>query len=71
MKLVRLVWHEFVGLFVDDEFLAIAILAVIAVSAATAWGDLPSLVVGSLLLAGCVGVLLASVVRGASRSRRK
>lgn len=71
MNTLRLIGREFVGLFIDDEFLALAILAVVAVAAAAASLDMPSLAVGSLLLAGCVGVLLISVVRGARRDRRK
>ena len=71
MNILRLIGREFVGLFIDDEFLALAVLAVVAASAAVAAVGMPSLAAGSVLLAGCVGVLLISVVRGARRDRRK
>jgi len=72
MNVLNLIFREFVGLFVDDEFLAVAILAVIAGCAAVAvYTDTSAaLVVGALLLAGCIAVLLASVVRGSQRTRR-
>lgn len=71
MNVLKLIFREFVGLFVDDEFLAVAILAVIAGCAAVAvYTDISVLVVGALLLAGCIVVLLASVVRGSRRIPR-
>lgn len=68
MNALRLIFREFVGLFVDDEFLAIAVIAVIAASAAVAQIEgVPALCVGAMLLVGCIAVLLASVVRGSRR----
>ena len=68
MTLLRLIFNEFVGLFVDDEQLALSILAVVA----GCWLVVHyvhdhSITIGLLLLVGCLGVLLASVVKGARR----
>lgn len=64
MKSLRLIGKEIIGLFVDDEFLAVTVL--LLVSAATilvkVFGLLP-LAAGILVLIGSVGVLLVSVVR--------
>ncbi len=71
MNVINLIFREFVGLFVDDAFLAVAILAVIAGCAAIAvYAGVSGLAMGGLLLAGCVAVLLASVVRGSRRKPR-
>lgn len=71
MNVLKLIFREFVGLFIDDEFLAVAILTVIAGCAALAvYVDISVLAIGALLLAGCVVVLLASVVRGSRRIPR-
>lgn len=68
MNTLRLIWSEFVGLFIDDEFLAIAIIAVVVIAIAlTYWLHAPSLLVGGVLLLGCSAVLLASVYRGAKK----
>ena len=66
MKLLRLILAELVGMFVDDEFLALAILAVVVLAAAASYLGQP-LVAGLILLVGCVGVLVTSVVRGLRR----
>lgn len=60
-----------VGLFIDDEFLAVAILAVVAATAALILvvGVAP-LAAGALLLVGNVAVLVAGVVRTANRHQR-
>jgi hypothetical protein len=71
MNVINLIFREFFGLFVDDEFLAVAILAVIAGCAAiAAYTDVTAIAVGGMLLAGCVVVLLASVFRGSRRTPR-
>lgn len=68
MNVIRLIFQEFVGLFVDDEMLAVSILAVVG----GCWllshflHD-TSITIGALLVIGCVGVLLSSVVQGARR----
>lgn len=68
MSALRLVWRELVGLFVDDEFLALAVLAVVVVAAALAGRGAPA-ATGIVLVAGLPGVLLASVFRGSRRKR--
>lgn len=57
-------FREVTGLFVDDGWLALAILAVVAISAliAAAMPDVP-LAAGAVLLFGCLGVLAANVAR--------
>ncbi|MET3901412.1 hypothetical protein ABIB57_005383 [Devosia sp. UYZn731] len=68
MNTLSLLLSEFIGLFIDDEFLAVAILAVVVVAAGmTFLLQVPSLFVGAVLLIGCVVVLLASVYRGATK----
>ena len=65
MTTLRLILRELFGLFIDDEFLAIAIIAVVSTAAGLAFiVKSPSIYVGSFLLLGCVGVLCHSVWRG-------
>lgn len=69
MNLLSLILRELVGMFVDDEFLAIAVLMVVAVAAALAfWLAAPPLVTGAVLLAGSIAVLVSSVLRASWRS---
>lgn len=63
MKLLSAIAQEVIGLFLDDEFLAIAILAVVIAAAFGAWIGLPHLVVAAILLLGCVAVLAISLAR--------
>ena len=64
MNVLSLVLQELVGMFIDDEFLAIAILIVVAAAAALAFGvGASSLLVGTVLLVGCIAVLLSSVFK--------
>lgn len=68
MNLVSLICREFVGLFVDDEFLALAVLGVVGIAALCAfWLALPTLATGGILLAGCIIVLVASALRARER----
>jgi hypothetical protein len=62
MSLLR----QLAGLFVDDGWLALAILCIVALAALFAF-LMPSLslVAGAILLFGCLGVLLANVIRAA------
>jgi putative effector of murein hydrolase LrgA (UPF0299 family) len=68
MKALAGVVKEIVGLFVDDEGLAIAILAVVVVALALAF-DLhaPSIVTGLVIVFGCLAALAISVQRGRRR----
>jgi hypothetical protein len=66
MSLLISFLRELVGLFVEDGSLAIAILCIFALAALLAFlvPDL-SLAAGAILLFGCLGVLLANVLRAA------
>ena len=65
MTTLRLILRELLGLFIDDEFLAIAIIAVVLTAAGLVLiVKSPSIYIGSFLLLGCVGVLCHSVWRG-------
>ena len=55
----RNVWK----MFVDDEFLAAAVLAIIGAAALLTEIGLPHLFVGGLLLVGCLSALTVSVLR--------
>jgi hypothetical protein len=57
--------RELIGLFVEDGWLALAIVAVIVLAgmSATVMPGVP-LAAGASLLFGCLGVLLASVAIG-------
>jgi len=69
MNTFYLILHELVGLFVDDEFLAVAVLAVVGLAAACAFLiGAPQVVVGAVLLVGCVGVLVSSVLKTSWKS---
>lgn len=68
MNIVKLMVAELIGMFIDDEFLAIAVLVVVGIAAALAYAfHTATLVVGAVLLLGCVGTLVASAVRGIRR----
>ena len=63
---------ELVGLFVDDELLAAAILGIVGIaSALTLFGGAPSWLAGLLLALALPATLAASVWRSAQRERRK
>ena len=68
MKVVASAFRELAGLFVDDGWLALAILAVIAFAGtfSTLLPGIP-LAAGAILLFGCLGVLLANVAKAAQR----
>lgn len=65
---IKTVVCKVTGLFVDDGSLALAILAVIIIAAliATAMPDV-QLAAGAVLLFGCLGVLIANVLKAAQR----
>ncbi|TPJ34876.1 hypothetical protein [Mesorhizobium sp. B2-8-3] len=66
MTMIRLVFKELVGMFVDDGSLALLALILIAlIAAAVKFLGLPPLVGGWLLLAGCLAILLQSTRRAA------
>jgi hypothetical protein len=68
MRLIRVILAEVLGLFLDDEFLAVAILCLVAVVVVLAWGlHATALVTGTVLLAGCLAILAVSTLRGMRR----
>ncbi len=66
MSMVMSLLRQLAGLFVDDGWLALAILCIVALAALLAF-LMPSLslMAGAILLFGCLGVLLANVIRAA------
>lgn len=62
MKLLRLIWDEIIGLFVDDAALALSCVVLIALAVALGLA-VPPIYAGILLLAGCVAILGWSVWR--------
>jgi hypothetical protein len=71
MNLLHASFREIVGLFLDDEFLAVAVLIVVGAAAVLMrLQAVAPLAVGAVLLAGCLGVLLMSVWRTATGRRR-
>lgn len=69
MKLLKLIWDETLGMFVDDGALALqAVVLVASVSAGVKLMGLPPLTGGLLLLAGCLVVLAFSLARKARKS---
>lgn len=68
MRLIRLIARELLGLFVDDEFLAIFVLVLIAIAAAmTFWSKVPNIYVGLLIVAGCPIIVAGSLMRALRR----
>jgi hypothetical protein len=65
MKILAAIFHEILGLFVDDEGLALSILGVVALASLLAFGlQAPSLVTGAVIVVGCAGALVVSVLKG-------
>jgi hypothetical protein len=70
MKTLAVIVEEMIGLFVEDGSLAIGTVIVFVVAAIAALAlNAPSLVVGLLLLAGCVAVLSENVLRYGRKNR--
>lgn len=68
MNIFKLIVAEFIGMFIDDEFLAMAVLVVVGIAAALAYAfHATAFIVGTVLLLGCIAVLVASTVRGIRR----
>ena len=69
MNTARLIWRELTGMFVDDGYLAAAILCVVGVAAVLFYLLGPqSPLVGVVLIFGSTGVLGASVMRAKRKS---
>jgi hypothetical protein len=68
MKPLMGILNEIVGLFVDDQGLALSIVGVVIVGFVLAFAlHAPSVVTGAALVLGCVGALVVSVNRGRGR----
>ncbi len=64
MKILLIIWEEFIGMFIDDGALALFALALIAVVAvAVKFAGLDPLVGGALLVLGYLAILAESVHR--------
>jgi uncharacterized membrane protein len=71
MSRLTSVLRELAGLFVDDGWLALAILGIVALARAVATlAPAEPLAAGVVLLVGCVGVLFGNAVRAARGSIR-
>ena len=70
-RMIRAIVAQLVGLFVDDGFLAAAILAAVAVASALMLAGAPAWVAGSLLTLALPAALAASVVLAARLARRE
>jgi hypothetical protein len=66
MTMLATAFRMLLGLFVDDGSLALAIILIVLLSwiLATLMPDMP-LATGAVLLVGCLGVLLANVMKAA------
>ena len=62
MKAVSLILRDLFKMFIDDKFLALGLLGVVAVAALLTWIGLPALFVGGLLVFGSLAALTLSVV---------
>ncbi len=70
MNTFNLILREFIGMFIDDEFLALAVLAVVGIAAALSFLlNTSSTVTGAVLVVGCFGVLVSSVLKAGWKRR--
>lgn len=63
MKLLGAIASELIGLFVDDGYMALAIIGLVAIVAGLTLVGAPSLATGPALLLGCLAILGHSVLR--------
>jgi hypothetical protein len=71
MSLVRELVRDLVGMFVDDENLALMIFGVIGIAGLATWLRVPEGMVGSMLTLGCVAALVESTLNVKHGNRRK
>ena len=70
MKILQIIWEEFIGMFIDDGALALFALALIAgVTLAVKLAGIEPLLGGALLLLGYPAILAESVHRFAKKKR--
>ncbi|KAA0697304.1 hypothetical protein DTW90_21455 [Neorhizobium sp. P12A] len=68
MSVIRIAISELIGMFIDDGSLAaLAVILILAVTAAIKLAALPPLIGGLLLLVGCLAILAYSVRRAVKR----
>lgn len=68
MSTLKFLASELLSLFIDDEFLAVAILVVAGLAAFVQWsGAGAPWLAGAVLLLGCLFVLVASAIRGGKK----
>ncbi len=67
MTLIVRALREVAGLFVDDGWLALSTVGVVALAKGISLVPGASLTAGGVLLLGCLVALIVSVVRGAQR----
>jgi hypothetical protein len=68
MTALATVFTEVVGLFVDDGWLALSIIGVVALTALVAvLAPHAPIAAGVVLLGGCLGVLFVNVIRARRR----
>jgi hypothetical protein len=58
---------EILGLFVDDQGLALAVLGVVVAALVAAFGLHAPAVAGVVLVLGCLGALVVSTLKGGRR----
>jgi hypothetical protein len=58
---------EILGLFVDDQGLALAVLGVVVLANVLAFGLHTPALAGVALVLGCLGALVVSTLKGAKR----
>jgi hypothetical protein len=67
MRPVLAALREVAGLFVDDGWLAVSVIVVVALATAISRAPGAGLAAGAVLLLGCLIALLANVLRAAQR----
>lgn len=68
MRLLQTITSELVGLFLDDQLLAVAVVAIAIVAAALSLIlHVSALFVGGVIVFGCALALAVSSIRGARR----
>jgi uncharacterized membrane protein YdjX (TVP38/TMEM64 family) len=67
MTTISSVLREIAGLFVDDQWLAVSVIVVVALAAVISFVPDALLAAGAVLLFGCLGALIVNVVTAARR----
>ena len=67
MKILAAIFREILGLFVDDQGLALAILGVLLVALLFAFALQAATIAGAVLLLGCLGAIVFSTLKARPR----